>query len=298
MKKNKTNSPKAWLLACRPKTLTGAAAPIIVALAMAWADGASFVQLRVWLPALLCLLFAFLMQICANLVNDYFDCKRGIDGADRLGPKRACAQGWITLPAMRRGIAVSVVLSLCVGLPTSYWGGWQLLVIGALCVLFAFLYTTWFSHKGLGDLLVVVFFGIVPVCATYYVLLHDLTYSVLLVSLAMGLVTDTLLMVNNYRDRDTDAKVGKRTLVVRVGARRSEHIYLGLGILAVVLCQCQWAEQRPLAALLPLLFLLPHCLVWHSIRRIRKGTELNAVLGKTALCIFLFSVLFALGCLF
>lgn len=294
---NKTNSAQAWLLASRPKTLTGAAAPVIVALAMAWGDGALFFQSSLWVPALLCLLFAFFMQICANFVNDYFDCKRGIDGEDRLGPKRACAQGWITLPAMRRGIVVSVVLSLCVGLPTIYWGGWMLLAIGVSCVVFAFLYTTFFSQKGMGDLLVVVFFGIVPVCTTYYVLLHSLTLSVFLVSLAMGLVTDTLLMVNNYRDRDTDQKAGKRTLVVRVGVPASEHIYLWLGIVAVALCQCQWFEQRPLASLLPLLFLLPHVMIWRKLCQIHHGGALNQVLGKTALCIFLFSLLFALGCL-
>lgn len=292
-----TNSLKAWLLASRPKTLTGAAAPVLIALAMAWGDSAGEISSFQWAPACLCLCFAFMMQICANFVNDYFDCKKGIDGEDRLGPKRACAQGWITLNAMRWGIFVSVLGSLIVGIPTIAWGGWPLLVIGLSCVLFAFLYTTWFSHKGLGDILVFVFFGIVPVCTTYYVLIGSLSFHVFLVSMGMGLVTDTLLMVNNYRDRETDRKVGKRTLVVRLGTKTSEWLYLLLGMFGVALCQCQWFAGRPMAALLPMFFLIPHVLIWRGMCQIHEGAALNAILGKTAFSIFLFSFLFSIGCL-
>ena len=102
-----TNSIKAWILAARPKTLSGAAVPVIVALTKAWADTDSIV----WIPAVLCLLFALIMQIDANFVNDYFDCIKGVDGKDRLGPERACAQGWVTLPAMRWMIAATTLLA-------------------------------------------------------------------------------------------------------------------------------------------------------------------------------------------
>ena len=98
----KTNSISAWMLAARPKTLTGAAVPVMTGIAMAYADGSFHLM-----PAVLCLLFAFLMQIDANFVNDYYDFKKGIDDEKRLGPKRACAEGWITMSAMRRGIIFS-----------------------------------------------------------------------------------------------------------------------------------------------------------------------------------------------
>ena len=299
----KTDSPGAWWLASRPKTLTGAAAPVLLALALAWKDAPAYRDMTggevrfEWIPALLCMLFALLMQVDANFINDYFDCVNGVDGEERLGPKRACAQGWVTLPAMQRAIALTTVASLLLALPTVLWGGWELIFVGLLCALFAFLYTTTLSRRGLGDVLVLVFFGIVPVCVTYYVQFHCVPLGVWMLSLAMGLVTDNLLIVNNYRDRDTDARVGKRTLVVVIGARASEWLYLLTGFAGVALCQWQWAEGRPWGALLPLLYLIPHCLVWCLMVRIRQGRELNKVLGLTSLNILLFALLAAVGTL-
>ena len=118
-----TNSPHAWILAARPKTLTGAAVPVMIGISAAWADG--FFRP---VPALLCFLFAFLMQIDANFINDYYDFRKGLDDEKRLGPKRACAEGWITLPAMRRGIICTTLLSghslpisLCQHVRTQSW---------------------------------------------------------------------------------------------------------------------------------------------------------------------------------
>ena len=161
----KVNSFKAWVLASRPKTLSGAAVPVMIGTAMAIHD--TLYDIRI-VPAILCFLFAFLMQIDANFINDYFDFVKGTDDETRLGPKRACAQGWITKPAMRRGIALTTILSCIVGLPLIFYGGWQMIAVGAVCVLFCFLYTTCMSYMGLGDVLVIVFFGFVPVCLTYY----------------------------------------------------------------------------------------------------------------------------------
>ena len=299
----KTDSPRAWWLASRPKTLTGAAAPVLLALALAWKDAPTYRDLTggvvhfEWIPALLCLLFALLMQVDANFINDYFDCVNGVDGEERLGPRRACAQGWVTIPAMQRAIAFTTVASLVLALPTVLWGGWELVFVGLLCALFAFLYTTSLSRRGLGDVLVLVFFGIVPVCVTYYVQFHCVPTSVWVMSVAMGLVTDNLLIVNNYRDRDTDAQVGKRTLVVAIGSRASEWLYLLTGFVGVALCQWQWTEGRPWGALLPILYLIPHCLVWHRMVRIHQGRELNKVLGMTSLNILLFALLAAVGTL-
>ena len=160
------NSAKAWLLAARPKTLTGAAVPVMIALALAWTDR-SAEHPFMWLPAVLCMLFAFVMQIDANFVNDYFDFMKGTDDEERLGPRRACANGWVTAKAMRIAMGVTTFLGCIIGLPLIYYGGWQMIVVGVLCVFFCFLYTTHLSYMGLGDVLVLVFFGIVPVCVTY-----------------------------------------------------------------------------------------------------------------------------------
>lgn len=146
------NSLQAWLLAARPKTLSGAAVPVMLGISLAVNDTqmAGFMPV----PALLCVLFAFLMQIDANFINDYFDCVRGNDDETRLGPKRACAEGWISLGAMRMGIAITTLLACLTGLPLIFYGGISMIVVGLLCVVFAFLYTTKLSYLGMGDLLV------------------------------------------------------------------------------------------------------------------------------------------------
>ena len=217
----RTNSPKAWLLAARPKTLTAAFIPVLLGSALAFSD-----RMFETVPAMLCLLFAFFMQIAANFINDLLDFQKGTDREDRLGPKRVCAEGWITLRAMRRGIFVTLAFACLCGLGVLFatWGnlphgGWELVLLGVLCLLFAFLYTTILSYYGWGDVLVLVFFGFIPVGGTYYVLAGMLNVDVLLLSVISGLVIDTLLTINNYRDREQDKISGKLTLVARYGER-------------------------------------------------------------------------------
>ena len=283
------NSFKAWWLAARPKTLSGAAAPVMVALSAAWTD----LHGLDYMAALLCVLFALLMQVDANFVNDYFDFVRGRDDkATRLGPQRACAEGWITPRAMQWGIGVTTVLACLVGLPLIAWGGWWLIVVGAACVVFCFLYTTMLAQLGLGDVLVLMFFGLVPVCTTYYLQTGMVTLSVLLLSLGMGLVTDCLLVVNNYRDREQDRKAGKRTLIVLIGPSAAEALYLALGYVAVALSAV--AHFTPwLLLLLP--YLIAHTLTWRQMCGIKEGRALNSVLGRTAACIFLYALLLSLS---
>jgi 1,4-dihydroxy-2-naphthoate octaprenyltransferase len=194
--KIKTNSARAWLLAARPKTLSGAAVPVMIGVAMAYADSMLYDADVFNLPAaLLCMIFAFIMQIDANFVNDFFDYVRGNDDpATRLGPLRACTQGWVSIDAMKRAIALTTVLACIVGLPLIFYGGLEMVLVGILCVVFCFLYTTHLSYVGMGDVLVLVFFGIVPVCCTYYVQLHTCPLTVIVASLACGLVIYALLI--------------------------------------------------------------------------------------------------------
>lgn len=293
------NSVKAWLLATRPKTLSGAAVPVLIGLALAYADskqyqGDSFS----WTAATLCMLFALLMQIDANLINDFFDYVKGTDDNEtRLGPPRACAQGWVSLGAMKHAIALTTCLACACGLPLVFFGGLEMILVGMVCVVFCFLYTTHLSYMGLGDLLVVVFFGLVPVCITYYIQLHTCTWQVFLGSLACGIVIDALLLVNNFRDRFTDRTAGKNTLAVKLGERKTLRLYLATGCVACLLGCAYWAGGHLLAFLLPLAYLALHILTYMNIVRINHGKELNACLGQTARNIMVYGLAVTLGLL-
>lgn len=293
MENVQTNSIKAWILAARPKTLAAAATPVLIGCSLAVADGAFQ-----WIPAILCFLFAFSMQIDANFINDYYDYLKGSDREDRLGPERACAQGWITLPAMKKGMIITTLLSCFWGLLLLRYCGVEMIPVGLLCVLFAFLYTAGpypLAYHGWGDVLVIVFFGFVPVGCTYYTMAHDWTWNVTIGCAACGLVSDLLLMLNNYRDREQDKISGKRTIIVRFGEKAGRYAYLWLGIIAAGLCSYYAFHGHPLASILPLLFLILHFTTWREMVRIHQGKRLNIVLGKTARNIVVFGLLLSLG---
>lgn len=295
----KQDSLRAWLLAARPKTLSGAAVPVMIGVALAYIDSQEYVaDVFSWTAALLCLLFAFIMQVDANFINDFFDYASGNDdAATRLGPLRACTQGWVKIDSMKHAIATTTVMACLVGLPLVYYGGWEMVIVGALCVVFCFLYTTHLSYLGLGDVLVLVFFGIVPVCCTYYVQLHTLTWQVFLASVACGLVIDGLLIVNNYRDRYNDERDHKITLVVRIGSEATEWLYLALGMMACLIGVVFWLNGHVLAFVLPFLYLLLHFYTWIKMRRINYGRRLNECLGETARNMFVYGLAVSIGLL-
>jgi 1,4-dihydroxy-2-naphthoate octaprenyltransferase len=298
----KTNSLKAWILAARPKTLSGAAVPVMIGTAIAWAETTTN-KFQV-IPAILCFLFAFIMQIDSNFINDYFDCIKGNDDVEtRLGPKRACSEGWITLPKMRMGLIITSLLGCLTGLPLVIYGGWTMIIVGALCVLFAFLYTTKLSYLGLGDILVLVFFGIVPVYFTYWVIVPQemqvFNLRLLFAGIACGVVIDTLLIINNYRDRDNDKRDGKNTLVVRIGTTASELLYQNLGftgaiiILCTTLCKYIYTNtfiDYAIAILLTSIYIFFHITTYRTMKKIKQGRELNKVLGLTARNMFFFGI--------
>lgn len=293
IKEIKRNSVHAWVLAARPKTLTGAITPVVIGSALAAMDG--YFQ---WFPALICCLFACLMQIAANFINDLFDFLKGTDREDRLGPERACAQGWISPQAMKTGIIVTVILACLIGSTLLLYAGWELIGVGVLCVLFAFLYTTGpypLSYNGWGDALVIIFFGFVPVGGTFYVQALTWTPDVTFASLICGLLIDTLLVVNNYRDREADAQSGKKTVIVRFGEKFGRYLYLGLGIAASFLCFWFLLEGHLYAAILPQLYLIPHVLTWRRMVKIYSGKKLNSILGETSRNMLFMGALIAVG---
>lgn len=294
----KTNSVKAWLLATRPKTLSAAAVPVMIGTAFAWRNTSEQFN---WIPAILCLLFAWIMQIDSNLVNDYFDFKKGNDDETRLGPKRACSEGWITSDAMVWGILITTLLGCMTGIPLILYGGLEMVMVGIACVVFCFLYTTLFSYHGLGDILVLLFFGIIPVCCTYYVCmpLHQQipTGEVIASSIACGLAIDALLIVNNYRDIGNDRSNGKITLAVRLGESKTRRLYESIGytaagimIILVFFDLYQTDKFIPTYAIY-LIYIILHRQSYQEMKRINKGTKLNQVLGLTARNILIFGIL-------
>lgn len=284
----KKNLFAAWLEAARPKTLAASVSPVLVGIALAYRDG-----LFKWVPALLCLGVALFAQIASNFANDYFDFKKGADGADRLGPERAVASGWIEPRAMLRGTFLTLGLSCLLGCGLLFYAGWELVFVGlaiALCVLAYSAGPYPLAYNGLGDVCVLLFYGIVPVCFTYYV--QALTFSLLafLLSLAVGILSVNILIVNNYRDYEQDKRASKRTSIVLFGRRFGLVIYLLDIVLAIVIC-------LPLIAYAPVwmifLFGLYFALAvstWMELRR-REGRALNQTLGRTARNVFLFSLL-------
>jgi 1,4-dihydroxy-2-naphthoate octaprenyltransferase len=289
---------KKWILAARPKTLTGAMIPVILGSALAFHDGA-----MKWLLVLCCALFAGFMQIAANMINDLYDFQKGTDREDRLGPERACAQGWITPKAMRRGIAMVLCLASMAGLAALLlcwkdlpYQGLELLLTGVACIIFAFLYTYGLSYLGLGDVLVLVFFGLVPVCGTYYIQAHQITTPAILLGFISGISIDALLVINNYRDREQDCISGKRTIIVLGGERFGRYLYLLIGpIVAVLSILLGYLIGGNILyfQIAAYVYLAMHIYAWEQMNRIRSGKALNKILGLTSMNMFLLALMLA-----
>ncbi|WP_407444280.1 1,4-dihydroxy-2-naphthoate octaprenyltransferase [Fibrobacter sp.] len=289
----KINSPKAWLLAARPKTLTGAMIPVMLAGSLAFYND-SF-KPSLWIC---CAAFACLMQIAANFINDIYDFLKGTDRKDRLGPERACAQGWITPKAMKIGIFIDVSIACAFGLlavtlswETLPYHGFEFIVLGAVCVIFAFLYTIGLSYLGLGDILVLVFFGFVPVCGTYYLQALTIDAGALIISVISGIAIDALLVINNYRDRDQDKISGKKTIIVRFGEPFGRFYYLAIGIVVTALIFSLFSTVRYFVLIPAIIYLTLHIKTWREMVKIFKGRALNVILGKTSRNMFIMALL-------
>jgi 1,4-dihydroxy-2-naphthoate octaprenyltransferase len=285
----------AWLGAMRPRTLPAAVAPVMVGSALAWRDGGFDAG-----AASLCLVFALLIQIGTNFSNDYHDFMKGADTAERVGPRRAVAAGLISPAAMRRAAAMVMIAAFVAGLGLLGRGGPWMLAVGIVSVASGFAYTGGpypLGYHGLGDLFVFIFFGLVAVCATYFVQTGRVTADAFLAAVPIGLLAANILLVNNYRDAETDAAAGKRTLVVRFGRpfARGQHAFSLLAALAVPFIYL-W-RGRSAWCLLPVA-LAP--LAWSHVRDLRTARtplQLIALLGRTAAFLALYAALFATGAL-
>lgn len=282
-----------WWSAARPRTLPAAVAPVIVGAALAWRDGVFDAA-----AASLCLGFALLVQVGTNFANDYYDFVQGADTAARVGPRRAVAAGLIAPHTMKRAMALTFVAAFACGLGLLGWGGPWLLVVGVTSILCGIAYTggPWpLAYHGLGDVFVFIFFGLVAVTATYFVQAGAITHDAWLAAVPIGLLATNILVVNNYRDVETDAVAGKRTLVVRFGraAARVQHALS----LVIAFAVPVWFAVREQSGW-PLVALLCAPLAGTHIRRLRDAKspgELIALLGDTGKLLALYAVLFSVG---
>jgi 1,4-dihydroxy-2-naphthoate octaprenyltransferase len=296
MKVVKRNSLRAWFLAVRFPTLPASVTPVAVASALAFSVNAFR-----WQPALICLLFAVLAQVIANFANDYYDFIKGSDNAERQGPRRAVVEGWVSPKAMLYVALLLLVVDAGIGMLLIYYGGWQLIFVGLVVALFALGYSGGpypLAYHGLGDICVLIFFGIIPVGFTYYIQTGQWNIATVLCGIACGLVTTNILIANNYRDRFTDKKTDKITSIVMFGERFGEMLYLVNGLIAVLCCQYFWFTDTFGAACLPFLYLPFHIQTWKSMITIKEGVRLNQILGKSARNVLVFGALLIIGLLF
>ncbi len=286
---------QAWVLASRPKTLPAAVVPVLVGSAVAASEGAF-----VLLPAIVALLCALLIQIGTNLANDYFDFIKGADSEHRIGPVRVTQSGLIPPRTVRNAMIGVFALTFVLGLSLVAVAGWPILVIGVASLFCAVIYTAGpypLAYVGLGDLFVFLFFGIVAVTGTHYVQALHWSMDALIASLPVGAISTAILVVNNYRDIDTDRMANKKTLAVRIGraATRMEYRLLLLLAYAVPVVQALRADA-PLWFLLPLLSIPFAFRVLRIVERSTDGAELNNALAGTGQLLALYGVLYTASC--
>jgi 1,4-dihydroxy-2-naphthoate octaprenyltransferase len=284
---------RIWIGAARPRTLPAAFAPVLVGSALAWHDAMFDLA-----AAALCLAFALLVQIGTNFANDYYDFIRGADTAARVGPRRAVAAGLIKPAVMKRAMIGVFVCAFAAGLGLIAWGGPWLIAIGVASILCGIAYTggPWpLAYHGLGDVFVFIFFGLVAVGGTYFVQAGRVALDTVLAGVPIGLLAANILVVNNYRDVETDAAANKRTLVVRFGrgAARAQFVFSLLAAFALPVVFV--ARGYGAWCLLPLL-LAP--VGWRHVVRLRESktpSELIALLGATGKLLAGYAVLFSAG---
>ena len=288
---------RSWIEAMRLRTL-----PVSIAGVIAGTGCAVMLGSFKAVPAISCLVFAILAQIAANFGNEYYDYRNGIDRKGRAGFRRGVTEGEIDPGSMKWATFIVLALAAAVGCTMLFYGPWWLLIVGVLIMISALAYSAGpypLSHHGLGDLAVIIFFGIIPVTLTCF--LQTGTWKglniIIPASLAVGLLAANVLIVNNYRDMEDDAAVGKRTTVVIFGRKFMSLAYLLSGVAGMVVMFPVWMELPLWSLAVPAVYIVLHIKVWLKLRQ-ATGTALNPLLGRTAVNLLLFSLLFISASLF
>lgn len=284
-----------WIKAIRPQTLFVSMSSVILATATA-----IHVTDIEWLPACLCLVFAMLAQITSNLANDYADFVNGSD-KNRIGPPRMASSGLIAPRKMYNATVLCAILSFFTGLPLIWWGGWWLLIPGIIIIIAAIAYSSGpfpFSYHSLGDIAVIVFYGIIPVSFTFYILTETFNYRILLEGLLLGLIINELLIVNNYRDMEQDAMNNKKTTVLLFGRKPAKFIFVMIPYIVTLLTFWLLSDRveikNSIVGFIPFVIYV----TFVNLRFVKaEKEELNKLLGMASLesIVYTFSTILALS---
>lgn len=282
------NTVKCWIEAMRLRTLPVSLAGVVYAVGLGVATWHFSLA-----PALMCLFFALLAQIASNFANEYYDYRRGFDRVGRAGPRRGVTEGDISPAAMKTATFVTLGVACVLGcVIVALYGRWWMYAAGIVTALAVMAYSTGpypLSHHGLGEIAVVAFFGIVPVCLTYILMSGPWGWWLFAASVGIGLMGANVLIVNNYRDVDDDRAVGKHTLAVILGQRAMSSIYCANGILALLLTLPPWLASSRLWWIVPAIYLVGHIFLYLRLIRL-KGASLNPLLGMTAILMLIYAV--------
>jgi 1,4-dihydroxy-2-naphthoate octaprenyltransferase len=288
---------RIWFLAARPRTLPIGLAPVLVGAALAIHQD----EFRLG-PFVAALFGALFIQVGANLANDYSDARRGADTDDRLGPLRVTAGDLVPPRQVLLATYLTFGVAVLCGVYLIAVAGWVILAIGAASIVAGLLYTGGprpYGYAGLGELFVFLFFGLVAVTGTHYVLTETLDGTAIALAVPVGLMASAVLVVNNVRDIDTDRRAGKNTLAVRLGRTRTRRVYAGMLALAYVVAAFVGAIDLDLSLWLlvvllttPLAFRLAQTVATHT-----DGPTLNGALAGTGQLELLFCVLLSAGIL-
>ena len=285
---------RLWLAAVRPKTLTISLVPVLVGTALAWAESG---QAKL-VAALVAAVAALLIQAATNLHNDAADFLRGGDTAIRPGPKRVTAEGWATPAEVIRAARWCFAMAGLCGIYIILVGGWPLLVLGAASLLAGWSYTGGprpIAYTPFGEVFVLLFFGLGAVGGTYWLNAHALSSAALVAGTGVGILASAVLLVNNYRDRENDRLVGRRTLPLTLGLRASKAVFLGCLALPFILLGPLAAMLDSAAPLLALLAAPAAVPLARDFLTCPPGPGFNQVMAGTARLQVLYGLLLAAG---
>lgn len=285
---------KSWIMAARPKTLSAAIVPIVATVGLVQSKG----YLIEWWIVIFALLSSFCIQIGTNFVNDAMDFKKGADTEDRIGPQRMTQKGVFTFKQVMVMATLFFIIAIAFGVPLVVRGGLPIVIIGLLSVSMGYAYTSGpypLAYKGLGDLFVILFFGLVAVGGMYYLLTDEYNLSAFVLGLQIGFLSTILIAINNLRDIHTDVLVNKKTLAVRLGLTGGR-LWICFLIVAPFLTGYYWLFQNKFALYVLPVFSLPlGIIIMKRILHTEPSEKYNKYLAMSAGYGLLFSLLFLIG---
>ncbi len=285
---------KPWLLAFRPKTLTAAVVPIVVGTTLVFAMG---YPVHHWI-SLCALLSSVFIQIGTNLINDAMDFIKGADTEERIGPSRITQQGHANFKTVFSLGILFFILALVIGIPLVIHGGWPIVAIGILSLICGYAYTGGpfpLAYRGLGDVFVILFFGLIAVGGLTYLQTGEWHIEAIMAGLQVGSLATVLIAINNFRDVEGDKKANKKTLAVRFGSTFVRCEIAGLIVLSFLINIYWWLEGFKVPALLSLLALPMGVIVIKNILTEDPSPKYNKFLAQSALLHILFGSLLAIG---